>query len=327
MFEQVEEHVRRHVIEAAWDAVERHDADAVVSFGGGSTIDLGKALVYLANEGWEAFDAGAAPRFRIRPRLIHVAVPTTYSGAEATRRFWVTQGHVRRSLGGLPTRPSLVIADPGLSLALPWKPTAATGMGALARCLEALCSWGSTPDGDADTTRAVAAIRRLLPVVVADPARVVERADLLAASYAAGAVSDLGTSGLMHALALGLGARSGVPFGIAAALAMPPIIRSLALNRVDGVGAFAGALAGVDGDDPVEELPPDDRAAVAERAADDVQAFARELGLPAKLREVGVFEEDLDVVAEWVTTADLGGIRLPPRTDRQRVLAILREAW
>jgi alcohol dehydrogenase class IV len=141
--------------------------------------------------------------------------------------------------------------------------------------------------------------------------------------------------GLVHALALGLGGSAGVPFGIAAALAMPPTIRALAVNRPDGLGAFARALAGDDepqedardAADVVMELSPPERAAAAEAAADAVQTLARSLGLPAKLREVGVFEQDLDAVAEWATTAELAGIRRPPRTDREQAVAILREAW
>jgi maleylacetate reductase len=337
VFEGVVDHVPGSALANAWAAIEQHDADAVISFGGGSTIDLGKSLVYLGNEGPAAFEAGAPARVRLHPRLAHVALPTTYSGAEATRRCWLSDRDVRRSLGGLATRPDLVVADPELTLGLPATPTAATGLGALAHCLEALCSWGTSAAGDAAAVASAMSLVRLLPAVVADPGRVAERADLLAASVVAGAVSDQGSMGLIHVVSHGLAGRSGVPFGVAAAMVTPPALRALAFSRADGVGAFRRAVAPAEGDSSVptgegdyptvERMAPGARAAEAAGAADAVEDLSRRLGLPRKLREVGVFEEDLGVVADWVTGTELGGIRLPPKLARTDVLSILSAAW
>jgi maleylacetate reductase len=317
VFQGAEEHCPRSVVEAAWGAVRQYEADSVVSFGGGSAIDLGKAIAFVAQNGLEVLDDGllgqpAEGSQEARPpALPHLAVPTTYSGAEATRCFFVSERQEKRRLAGPGVRPDVVIADPSLTLTLPWKPTAATAMEALAHCVEGLCSRARTEWTDSLSIGAARSIVRLVAVVSRSPTRVQERSDMLGAAYAAGVVSDVAGTGLHHALCTGLGARTGIGHGLAGAILLPHVMRFERERVGHGLGLFAEALAV---GDPAQ-------------AADAVEALVAGLGLPQKLREVGVFEEDMEPVAVWVAerSPEAGeASNSPSVTD---ALAVLRAAW
>jgi maleylacetate reductase len=317
VFQGAEGHCPRSVIEAAWRAVREHEADAVVSFGGGSTIDLGKAVAYAAEHGPEALDEDLATppaegaREARPPALAHVAVPTTYSGAEATRCFFVGERQEKRRWADARMRPDVVVADPSLTLALPWKPTAGSGMTALGHCLEALCSPLRTAWSDALAARAARSLFRLLPVVSGSPKRVTERSDMQAAAYVAGVVSELAGSGVHQALCTGLGGRAGVGHGLACAILLPHAIRFDPEPVAGGLGLFAEAL-GVG--DP-------------EKAANALGDLAAGLGLPQRLREVGVFEEDLEPVAAWVAERSPDARQDLRPVSVGHALSILRAAW
>jgi maleylacetate reductase len=319
VFQGAEEHVPRPVVDAACRAAREHEADSIVSFGGGSTIDLGKAVAFIAQNGVEAFDAAqdlpaVTPPNDAQssgpPALAHVAVPTTYSGAEASGCFFVSERQEKRRLAGPGIRPEVVVGDPSLTLTLPWKPTGGTGMTALANCVEGLTSRSRTERTDSLAIGAARSLARLLPLVSKNPMRVRERGDMMGAAYVAGVVSDLVGKALHQTLCIGLGARTGAPHGVAGAILLPHVMRFHLEAAREGLARFAEAVGA---HDPA-------------RAADEMEAMAAGLGLPRRLREVGVFEQDLESVAAWF--ADRPETRQSPRTvSVDDVLAILRAAW
>lgn len=319
VFQGAEEHVPRPVVDAAWRAAREHKADAVVTFGGGSTIDLGKAVAFVAELGAEALGDASVPstsesesaRAAPSPALVHVAVPTTYSGAEATGCFFVSEQQEKRRHAGSHVRPGLVLADPSLTVSLPWKPTGSTGMTALAHCVEGLYSPSRTEWTDSLAVRAARTIFRLLPAVSKGPKRVRERAELLGAAYAAGVVSDVARMSLHHALCDGLGARTGIPHGIANAILLPHVVRFNLETAQEGLVLLADAL-GVGG--PAQ-------------APEAIQALSADLGLPQKLREVGVFEQDLELVAAWTAERSPEATHSPKPVSATEALAVLRAAW
>ena len=267
VFEGVEAHVPLGVVEAAWGTTAASEADCLISFGGGSAIDLAKAVVHRSR------GAGSP--------LIHVAVPTTYAGAAAPGRFWTSEGQEPRSTPGF--RVDLVVLDPSLTTSLPWKPTASTGMAALAHCWEAAAS----RDRAGLVGGPFRAITRSLPATVDSPQDPSARSEMLAASYAAGVLHDTQTTGLHDALCHALGSRAGVPYGVANSALLPHSVRAIG------------------GHDIV--------------TGDEVERIVRDLGLPRRLREAGVFEEDLGPVATWASAA----------TDEpiDAAGALLRAAW
>ena len=310
VFDGVRSHVPREVAEAAWRAVHARGADAVVSLGGGAAIDLGKALVYAAGYGFEAFDDGP-PEIEKAPDLAHVAVPTTYSGAEATHGFGMSEEGSKRGRAAPFTRPDAVVADPVLTLDLPAGPTAATGMNALAHCVEALYSPTRTDATDSLGERAAGELFRKLPLAVREPSDLEVRTALLAAAYAAGAVLDRAGMGVHHGLCQVLGGRTGIAHGVANAIVLPYAMRFNLDATRDGQERFARAIG----------------ASSPEQAAGMVERLVLDLGLPGRLRDAGVPREALAEVARTAAETNPNVARNPKPVSTDDALAILEAAW
>jgi alcohol dehydrogenase class IV len=310
-FTGAQPHLPRQVVEAAWETVREAEADVVVSFGGGSTIDLGKAVAFVARHGPQALDEGRFAAVVEEPPVAHVAIPTAYSGAEATARLAFSEGPEPREVVGPGLRPTLVVADPTLTLSLGPRPTAATGFTALGHCLEGLYgeARGESTAGLAE--RAAGELRLDLPV--ADRAGSDERARtrLLAASYVAGVVIDRAGGALLQGLCDGLGSRTGIAHGVAAAILLPHVMR---FDREDARPAHVRFARAIQADGP-EEAPA------------TVEELARALRVPRTLRESGVFRQDLEPVATWAAERSPQARRHPRPVSAEDALAVLEAAW
>lgn len=313
VFSGVEAHVPREVVDAAWKDAREHGADAVVSFGGGSAIDLGKALAYLAAYGEEALAEGRPAEPLDEPPIAHIAVPTTYSGSEATGRFGITYRaeEEKRGAGGAGVLPQTVVADAALTTGLGAKETGSTGMNALAHCVEGLYSPTRTATTDDMAAHAAELLYRGLPAAVERPGDLKVRSDLLAGSYLAGSVIDQAGMGIHHGICHGLGGRLGVPHGLANAVVLPHAMRfNLDATRA-GQEVFARAVGG----------------GSAEEAPDLVADLVRRLGLPTRLRDVGVLEEDLEPLAAWAAERSPAVKNNPKPAGKDEVLEVLQAAW
>lgn len=275
-FAEVSSHVPTPLVQSATMQARRDGVDAVVSFGGGSCADLGKAVCYFTEQ--EAGTPGAS--YADRPALPHVSIPTTYSGAELTPFFGMTDPATRqKSGGGGPTiAPIAAIYDPELTRSTPARVSAETGMNALAHCVEASWSPTRTPEADAIALAGARRIYDALPSVVADPDDVEARAAMLAGAVLGGRCLQNGSMGVHHGLSQLVGGRTGIAHGLANAMILAHAIRFNAATVSGSIDALAHAL-GVD--DP----------------ADAVADLVVRLGLPAGLAECGVSEEELDDVA------------------------------
>jgi alcohol dehydrogenase class IV len=240
-------------------------------------MDLGKAVSYFLEQ--EAGTPGAS--YTDRPALLHVAVPTTYSGAELTPYFGVTDEHTRaKSGGGGPTTaPVAVVYDPVLTLSTPGRVSAETAMNALAHCVETTYATRRSPEAEAIALAGADRIVRWLPAVVDEPDDIEARTALLEGSALAGRALENASMGVHHGLAQLLGARAGIAHGLANALILPHAMRF----NAEVAPAEMARLGAVLGD------PADPAGAVARLAA--------RAGLPSTLSEAGVTEDDLDAVA------------------------------
>jgi maleylacetate reductase len=276
-FGGVRSHVPASTVQAAILQARRDAVDGIVSFGGGSCMDLGKAVSYFLEQ--EAGTPGAS--YTDRPALLHVAVPTTYSGAELTPQFGVTDDRTRaKSGGGGPTTaPVAVVYDPVLTLSTPARVSAETAMNALAHCVEATYATRRSPEAEAIALAGADRIVRSLPNVVDEPDDIEARTALLEGSALAGRALENASMGVHHGLAQLLGARAGISHGLANALLLPHAMRF----NAEVAAAELARLGAVLGD------PADPAGAVARLA---VRA-----GLPSTLTEAGVSDEDLDAVA------------------------------
>lgn len=278
VFDGARPHVPESTVRGALRQARDERIDAVVSLGGGSCSDLGKAVCYHADEeqgtlGKSCFD---------RPRIPHVSVPTTYSGAELTPFFGVTDEAARRKSGaGAPTiAPAAVIYDPEVTLDLPPRASAETGMNALAHCVEVAWSPARTLEAEALALAGAARIYQWLPRVVEHPRDLEARAAMLGAALLAGRCLQNASMGVHHGLAQMIGARAGISHGLANAVILSHAVRFNADAVPEAISRLAAAFGRQDGD--------------AARAIDELRAG---LGLPARLSQCGVKAEDIEVVA------------------------------
>jgi maleylacetate reductase len=183
--------------------------DGVVAVGGGSAIDLGKAI---------SAEAGVPL----------VSIPTTYAGAEWTPYFGIRDPERKMKGGGSGAHLSGAVYEPELTLSLPRKETVGTAMNGLAHCAEAMYAEGHNPAGDAHAVQGAALIGEWLPQVVERPHDLQARTKLLEGAMHAGAALGASMLALGHAMAQALGGRYGFPHGAMNALTLPP---ALAFNE------------------------------------------------------------------------------------------------
>jgi maleylacetate reductase len=305
-FAEVASHVPVPLVQQAVQQARRDGIDLIVSFGGGSCADLAKAVGFFLEQ--EAGMPGAS--HLDRPLVPHLSIPTTYSGAELTPFFGMTDPATRQKqgAGGPTSAPVVVLYDPLLTTSTPARVSAETGMNALAHCVEAAWSPERTPEAEAIALAGATAIGRALPEVVADPSELGARTEMLEGSCLAGRCLLNAGMGVHHGLSQLVGGRTGIAHGLANAILLAHSIRFNADAVPQAVAAVGAALG-----------RPDDAAG----AVDDLRA---RLGLPARLSEAGVDEADLDVVAR-LSQSNGNVARNPKPVSEVDARSILQAAW
>ena len=305
-FAEVTSHVPVPSVQQAVLQARRDGIDLVVSFGGGSCADLGKAVCFFLEQ--EAGMAGAS--HLDRPLVPHVAIPTTYSGAELTPFFGMTDPTTRQKqgAGGPTSAPVGAIYDPLLTVSTPPRVSAETGMNALAHCVEAVWSPARTPEAEAIALAGVAAIHAALPAVVVRPEDLAARTAMLEGACLAGRCLLNAGMGVHHGLAQLVGGRTGIPHGLANAVLLAHSVRYNAEAAPAEVGRIGAALGA-----------PTDAAGAIDRLREAV-------GLPGRLSESGVDEADLEAVAR-LSQSNHNVARNPRPVSEADALAILQAAW
>ncbi len=222
--------------------------DGVIAFGGGSALDAGKVIAFMAGQTrpmWDFEDIGdwwtRADPAGIAPI---VAVPTTAgTGSEVGRAGVITNAatHTKKVIFHPKMMPAVVICDPELTVGLPAGVTAGTGMDALAHCLEAYCAPGFHPLADGIAVEGIRLVKDYLPRAVTDGTDIEARAHMMAAA-AMGATAFQKGLGAIHALSHPVGALYGTHHGMTNAVFMPYV---LSFNRpavADRLGRLAGYL-------------------------------------------------------------------------------------
>lgn len=280
-------HVPAEAAQRASDEAARVGADGCVTVGGGSAIGLGKAIA-------------------LNHDLPIVAVPTTYAGSEMTP-VWGLTTNGRKETGRDPrVLPRSVVYDPELSATLPAAMSVTSGINAIAHAVEALYAPDATPIISLMAEDGVRALVEALPFIVKDPADLEARSNALYGSWLCGACLGATTMSLHHKLCHALGGTLNLPHAQTHTVVLP---YALAFNQPaapQAKQALSRALGDVD--DPALKL----------------WELTEELGAPRSLAELGMLEEDIERIAEEVTSYSYGN---PRPIDLAAVRGILRDAW
>ena len=227
--------------QTATAAAREHGADVVAAIGGGSVIDLGKAVAMLLGNGGNPLDylevVGAGQKIT-KPAAPCVAVPTTAgTGAEVTANaVLASPGHrLKASLRSPLMIPRVALVDPRLTLSCPPPVTAASGLDALTQCLEPFVSIRANPVTDGLAAEGLRRAASGLRAAYADGGDLGARADMATCSLLGGLALANAKLGAVHGLAGVIGGTAAVPHGVACAALLAPVIETnvRALRSVD----------------------------------------------------------------------------------------------
>ncbi len=324
VYDHVEAHVPAEQVEEVLALARQSSIETLLALGGGSVLGMAKAVSHALQQGPPATTlALTAPMPAVGASFPIVAVPTTYAGSKMTPVYGVTRRSVEGSRKITVTDPRivprLVIYDPLLTLTLPRLVTAGSGVNALAHCIEALYSLSANPLSSALALEGIRLIVEALPRCVLAGDDLQARSELLYGAWLAGSALAHVKLALHHGLCHVLGGSAGLAHGSANAIVLPHAMRFNLESAREPLARAAEALGVVAAGRPVS--------AVAAAGIERVEALIATLGLPRRLREVGVREEDLPTLARLAF--ENRTVQQNPRAivHVEQLEALLRAAW
>ena len=285
VFDKVAMHTPLDIANEARALAAQLKADCCVTVGGGSSIGFAKAIALTSG-------------------LPMIAVPTTYSGSEMTT-IWGISEHGTKKTGRDPkVLPKTVIYDPELTLDLPPRVSAASGMNAIAHCVEALYAYDGNPIVSLMAEEGIRALAAALPSVIRNPADIDARTDALYGAWLAGATISTTSVALHHKLCHVLGGL-GLPHAETHSIVLPHAVRYNYDSTPEAMKAIQRAIGVND-------------------AAAGIFDLEKRLSLPLRLADIGMKEADLERAARIATEAPYPN---PRKVEYAPVLELLRDAY
>ena len=319
IWDKVEPEPTMPVAEALTKFVRKKEYDFVVGLGGGSSLDMAKvAALMKVNPGdFKGYVEGLPPAKRGIPLL---AIPTTSgTGSEATATLVVTHKEMKTGITHPFIMPDNALIDPALTLSLPQRVTANTGMDALSHAIEAYMSQKNNTFADAVALQSMRLISDNLRLAYAQGSNIEARANMAMGSMLGGlSIANSSTCG-GHALAYGFAVMKSLPHGFTCAMALPFIMEYNALAIPERLADVADAL----GEDTTGMRP-------REAAYAAVNAVARlnfDLKIPLSLEELDVKHEEIPKMAD--ETMRIGRLlSINPRSmNRDEAVGVFERMW
>jgi len=279
-------HVPIETARAARVLAIRTGAASCLAIGGGSTIGLAKAI---------ALETGTPI----------VAVPTTYAGSEMTPIYGVTEGGVKKTGRDRRVLPRLVVYDPALTVTLPVPLSAASGMNAVAHCVEALYAPDRNPVTSLLAADGIRALARALPAIAASPSNLDARSLALYGACLAGFALGTTSMSVHHTLCHTLGGAFNLPHAEVHTVVLPHVVAFNQHAAPDAIRVVADALGA---DDPARYL----------------YDLALSLGVPVALEQLGMPRGGLDRAADLAVQHPYAN---PRPVDYAGIRGLLEDAW
>lgn len=293
-FDKVEPDPRVEIAIEAAIAVKTFGADIVIGIGGGSAIDIAKISALLANnEGslHDFFGIDLVPN----PGLKTIIIPTTAgTGSEVTPIVILSDEAEKLKKGVVSPYlfPTLALLDPELTVGLPAKVTAATGMDALIHAIEAFTSKNSYGFTDMLAREAILLIAGNIRTAYANGTDMEARSKLLEGSLLAGmAFANAGVTAV-HAFAYPIGAEFHIPHGVANSIMLVPVMEFNMIGNLNKFGQLADLLGQKTDNMNIREK--------AQAAVNALRTLTEDLEIPKSLRQFKITDSDLPMLAEGV---------------------------
>ncbi len=296
IFDRVEAEPALELADEGTEIALNGGCDAVVGIGGGSAMDVAKAVAVLAANKGKAVDYLGLNKVPGRG-LPKIMVPTTAgTGSEVTFTAVFSRKDLKKKEGMNSPHlyPELALLDPQLTLSLPPEPTAATGIDALCHAIESYTSVNASPMSELVSLEAIELISLSLRTCVHDGSNLEAREQMLLGSLYAGLGLANAGVGAAHSLSYPLGGKYGVSHGLANTIMLPPIME---FNLPAALEKFA-VIAAVMGEQ-IDDLPLRDAAYLAVEA---VEALIEDCGIYTGLEDLGIPEDAFPELAKVAMT-------------------------
>jgi len=296
-------------------------ADCVVGVGGGSALDIAKAISILLTNGGKAEDYLGLGKIKLSgvPKIM---IPTTAgTGAEVTFTavFINEKTNSKGGMNGDPLYPDAAILDPALTLSLPPHVTAATGIDAFTHALEAFVSTGAHAISDMYALEAIDLISNNLRLAYANGANLEARSAMLMGSLLGGKALATAGVGLVHAMAYPLGGMFNTAHGLANAVLLPYVVE---YNIIGNPVKFA-MIAQIMGYE-TEGLPVRD---AAELAVEAIHQLNADVGIPAGLSGLNIPADKIPEMARIALTVTRPVENNPRRPTEEDVISVYEAAF
>lgn len=306
-------------VDAGLALLRDNQCDCVISLGGGSPHDCAKGIALVASNGGKIADYEGLDR-SAKPQLPVIAINTTAGTASEMTRFCIitdTVRHIKMAIVDKNVTPILSVNDPDLMLGMPKGLTAATGMDALTHAVEAYVSSAANPITDACALKAVTMISESLRTVVHNGSDAKARENMAYAQFLAGMAFNNASLGYVHAMAHQLGGFYNLPHGVCNAVLLPHV-------QVYNIQAAAGRLKDIAQAMGVDVSAMSDEQG-AQACIEEIRKMAKDVGIPAGLKELGVKEEDFRTLAENALK-DACAITNPVQGSVEDIIVLFRNA-
>lgn len=290
VWDKVEPEPTLPVANALTEYARKKEYDLVVGVGGGSSLDMSKVAALMRTNPGKLSDYIAAP-LTVKKGIPLIAIPTTSgTGSEATATLVVTKDNMKTGVTSQAAMPDIAIVDPSLTLSLPQKVTANTGMDALSHAIEAYMSQRNNSYSDAVALQSMELVADNLRLAYSQGGNVEARYNMAMASYLGGLAIANSSTCAGHAVAYGFAVMKSLPHGFTCAMALPYVMEYNSLAIPGRLARVAEAL----GEDTYGHTDRD----AALLAVEAVAKLNSDIGIPLSLEELGAKREEAQAMAD-----------------------------
>lgn len=321
IYSEVEPDPSVETVDKAAQMFQREEADALIAIGGGSPIDTAKGVRVIAGNGGSIRDYAGVNLIKQKSNIPLIAIPTTsgtgsevtifavFSDWEENRKVTVTSPFLA---------PDISIVDPKMTMTAPPAITAASGFDAFAHGAETFVSRASQPASDVLAFSAMSTVSQYLRRAVYNGEDVEARIKMAEASLLAGMAFNQSYLGLAHAIGSALSGHAHVSHGVAIGLLLPGVIRYNSISRMDKHIEMAGAFREI-----TRSLSDWE---IIDQLIEDVSRLRDDIGLPQRLQQVGVKEDQLKMIAADSVKSGMWKFN-PRQAIEEEILELLKELY
>ncbi|WP_270446146.1 iron-containing alcohol dehydrogenase [Fusobacterium varium] len=305
-------------VEDGYKILKDEKCDIVVSIGGGSPQDCGKAIAVLATNGGNIKDYEGVNKTKNKSLPIIAITTTAGTSAEVTINYVITdeERHVKMIMVDTNSLAAVTVNDPELMLSKPAPLTAATGMDALTHAIEAVVAKGAMDVTDCTALYAIKEIFDYLPRAVKDGNDIEAREQMCYSCFLNGIAFSNAGLGNVHAMAHQLGGLYDLPHGVCNAMLLPIVEEENAKNAPEKFRVIAQTI-GYDVNGKTDKECVD-------YVIGRIKALSEEVGIPKSLKDVGIDNPDFELLAENAMKDACAGAN-PVYFDKEKLIELFKK--